>query len=372
MKLRNFSFVLIILILLLSAFAVSCDGQTESTAPESTAPQGDAEAEVASSGFMTPAPPSAETEKYDYSDIELTFGQQKIKPLQFFVCSSLISENADGEGTATTADGIGRYAFFDASDADTEDLPRLIIDTESQEEFGFATPAYTFIKVPVEIYNGRYEPYESDVLTLEDLKKLPAGDYIIVFGEVYERQYTENGSRHEESVLYDCIFRLTVRSGENEYQYSGVTLRSEGQAVNPMRFFVGGYENYEYADGQACGVDMDGGGWSEIIGVDPHTLPVFIWQGSIELDLPEHTTLGSDIQLYTADYQPYGASSISFDEFDRLPPGEYVAVLSERYSYSDGIVNIPEEEADYKGAVCFEYHYSYDSVFLLVVPEVGK
>ncbi len=307
-----------------------------------------------------------------YSDIKLTLGEETISPARFFVYSTILSESASGEGTVITADGLGRYTFFNDPDADFEALPRLISDLESSTTIGLQP--HCIIESPIEIYNLRFEPcYKADgkntVTTLEELKLLPAGEYIIVFGERYQYSYAENGTQHEIDSLYDCIFRLTVRDTRPHYEYSKVSVHSGDESVNPISCFVVGVESVQYADGTGYDAEMDGGGYWVLSEAGTSILPRLTYCGDIGFDIPAHTTFSNSIYLFNTDYEPYREESIRPEELADLPAGEYVVVFEERYEYSYDAADGGENDCPIEGAVKYGTWLWYDCVFLLVVPE---
>ncbi len=153
---------------------------------------------------LTVLKPSAQNEKdgLPYSPVTVSSGEGEVRPLRGL---SFINEYVNGE-LALCGDGMGVYWFFDDPELDHNDFPCLVLDGEITVSDQGNVHIYG-----AKLYDLNYEKIDYSG-GFEGLSDLPAGEYLVVFDELYDESLDDPTSQTYEKVMYENLFKLIVRS----------------------------------------------------------------------------------------------------------------------------------------------------------------
>ncbi len=162
----------------------------------------------------------------------------------------------------------------------------------------------------------------------------------------------------EESRVFENVLRITDDTSQNEneeYQYSPISVSSDGNTINPIRTVSSFY--VQNADGTSA-LGCDGMGVWKYFGeadTDISTFPLLVYNGSIGVYVPEYTEI-QGVEIYDLECNRLnGYSSSSIKELEYLSAGDYIVVLSVKYDTR------PRNPDSYE-------QYDYDDFFRLTVP----
>ncbi len=136
-----------------------------------------------------------------YKDVEVTSGDQTIKPMPFFVWTK-VYEN----GNTMYGDGLGFYPEQEKAENNQENYPRIVLDGKITAT---TDPRFSSISQSVTVYTMDFEYIEGE-FTFDTLPQLEDGEYIISF---FEKNYSHRGDASIKNYSvngYDHVFRLVV------------------------------------------------------------------------------------------------------------------------------------------------------------------
>ena len=143
-----------------------------------------------------------DTGKYGYSSVVIRSDSGSIQPIHCFLGVELYE---NGEATLNGCGG-GAYHVFSDPETKISDFPTLVANGEvtatSPENARFGNPR---------LHNVNYEIYEEySNLVWSELHLLPAGEYIVVFGEYGDTRNTSEETETYWLLSYENVFRLIV------------------------------------------------------------------------------------------------------------------------------------------------------------------
>lgn len=136
-----------------------------------------------------------------YSSLTVTSGDQTISPVR---CLVYTNQYENGENTLC-GDGAG-FMHLTNIGADHNDLPSLMLD---QNVTAPATTAESSFSHSVRVFTVNCEEIEGNY-TFDNLIRLPAGEYVIVFNEHTDTRRGDESIQNYWLSLYDCVFKLIV------------------------------------------------------------------------------------------------------------------------------------------------------------------
>ncbi len=154
---------------------------------------------------------------------------------------------------------------------------------------------------------------------------------------------------------YNDVLMITDQTSQNEnseYEYSPIEINSGEASVNPIRMLVGG--SALHADGTEMEIDGPGVGvfWDNKDLLP--TIPLLVCENGISAEVPEYNEIRG-VAIYDLEWERLnGYNNTSLRELDYLPAGDYIVVFS--VNYDTRKLNPNEYE-----------RYSYDDFFRLTV-----
>ncbi len=155
---------------------------------------------------------------------------------------------------------------------------------------------------------------------------------------------------------YRDVLVITDQTSQNEnseYEYSPITVSSSSSSVKPIRAYSSSY--IYRADGTGeIGDGMGAWAYFDKEGTDISTFPLLVYGGEVSLEIPEHTEV-QNVAVYDLEYNRLnGFVASSVRELDYLSAGDYIVVLSVRYTRRGNGDEIEQ--------------YEYEDFFRLSVP----
>ena len=143
-----------------------------------------------------------DTGKYAYSSVVISSDGGHIQPIHCFLSTELYE---NGEVTLNGSGGGAKHVFSDP-ETKISDFPTLVANGEvtatSPENARFGNPS---------LYNVNYEfNAEYSNLAWSELHLLPAGEYIVVFGEYGDTRNTSEETETYWTFSFENVFRLIV------------------------------------------------------------------------------------------------------------------------------------------------------------------
>lgn len=143
-----------------------------------------------------------DTGKYAYSSVVISSDGGNIQPIHCFRGTELYE---NGEPTLNGC-GDGAYHVFSDPETKISDFPTLVASGEvtatSPENARLGNPR---------LYDVNYENYDGySYLVWSDLHLLPAGEYIVVFGEYGDTRNTSEETETYWLSHFENVFRLIV------------------------------------------------------------------------------------------------------------------------------------------------------------------
>ncbi len=140
------------------------------------------------------------TEKYEksYSGVTVKCGDAEINPISCTVWCNIYDN-----GMQSIGDGIGAWRIFDDKNTNLDELPILIF----RESISATAPEGTKLG-EITVFSTEYKELYRYV-TFGQLNNLPAGDYLIVYGESVIEGVKD--SNYYAEYANDGLFRLIVR-----------------------------------------------------------------------------------------------------------------------------------------------------------------
>ena len=143
-----------------------------------------------------------DTGKYAYSSVVISSDGGHIQPIHCFLSTELYE---NGEVTLNGSGGGAKHVFSDP-ETKISDFPTLVASGEvtatSPENARLGNPR---------LHDVNYENYDGySNLVWSELHLLPAGEYIVVFGEYGDTRNTSEETETYWLLSYENVFRLIV------------------------------------------------------------------------------------------------------------------------------------------------------------------